>query len=290
MTRKHRLTHKALTLISGWLRKRTPAIQYRYAHKLAQIFYNHLVIRQKEARKNIAIAFPRYSEARRELILKNSYIFFIRNTMQFLSFPRGFQDADITVNGKKYLDEALSKKRGVILVTGHFGVWEIMLAWFGLNKYSMLAVGQKQKNSGADTFVNQLRENAGIKMIPRKSSLEFMYDALARNEILTLASDQDAKKRGIFVKFFNLPASTPKGAARFHLEYGSPLIFVTCHLEKPNNHVLDILPVSADSNSNIESITQSFTLMLEKIIKEYPEQYFWFHRRWKTKSPQTEPI
>ena len=122
MTRNNRLTYTALTQISEWLRKKTPAIQYRYAHKLAQIFYNHLVIRQKEARKNIAIAFPRYSEARRELILKNSYIFFIRNTMQFLSFPRSFQDADITVNGKKYLDEALSKKRGVILVTGYFGV------------------------------------------------------------------------------------------------------------------------------------------------------------------------
>ena len=286
MTRKHRLTYTALTLISDWLSKRDPAIQYWYAHKLAQLFYNHLVIRQKEARKNIAIAFPRYSQARRELILKNSYIFFIRNTMQFLSFPKGFQNAHITVNGKEYLDKALTKKKGVILVTGHFGVWEIMLAWFGLNQYSMLVVGQKQKNSGADTFVNQLRENTGIKMIPRKSSLEFMYEALARNNILTLASDQDAKKRGIFVKFFSLPASTPKGAGRFHLEYGSPLIFVTCHLERPNNHVLDILPIPTDSNSNIASITQSFTLMLENIITAYPEQYFWFHRRWKTKQPQ----
>ena len=286
MTRKHRLTYTALTLISDWLSKRDPAIQNWYAHKLAQLFYNHLVIRQKEARKNIAIAFPRYSEARRELILKNSYIFFIRNTMQFLSFPKGFQNAHITVNGKEYLDKALTKKKGVILVTGHFGVWEIMLAWFGLNQYSMLVVGQKQKNSGADTFVNQLRENTGIKMIPRKSSLEFMYEALARNNILTLASDQDAKKRGIFVKFFSLPASTPKGAGRFHLEYGSPLIFVTCHLERPNNHVLDILPIPTDSNSNIASITQSFTLMLENIITAHPEQYFWFHRRWKTKQPQ----
>jgi KDO2-lipid IV(A) lauroyltransferase len=286
MTRKHRLTYTALTLISDWLSKRDPAIQYWYADKLAQLFYNHLVIRQKEARKNIAIAFPRYSQARRELILKNSYIFFIRNTMQFLSFPKGFQNAHITVNGKEYLDKALTKKKGVILVTGHFGVWEIMLAWFGLNQYSMLVVGQKQKNSGADTFVNQLREDTGIKMIPRKSSLEFMYEALARNNILTLASDQDAKKRGIFVKFFNLPASTPKGAGRFHLEYGSPLIFVTCHLERPNNHVLDILPIPTDSNSNIASITQSFTLMLENIITAYPEQYFWFHRRWKTKQPQ----
>ena len=286
MTRKHRLTYTALTLISDWLRKRDPAIQYWYADKLAQLFYNHLVIRQKEARKNIAIAFPRYSQARRELILKNSYIFFIRNTMQFLSFPKGFQNTHITVNGKEYLDKALTKKKGVILVTGHFGVWEIMLAWFGLNQYSMLVVGQKQKNSGADTFVNQLREDTGIKMIPRKSSLEFMYEALARNNILTLASDQDAKKRGIFVKFFSLNASTPKGAGRFHLEYGSPLIFVTCHLERPNNHVLDILPIPTDSNSNIASITQSFTLMLENIITAYPEQYFWFHRRWKTKQPQ----
>ena len=286
MTGKHRFTYTALTLISGWLRKRGPAIQYRYAHKLAQLFYNHLVIRQKEARKNITIAFPKYSEARRELILKNSYIFFIRNTMQFLSFPRGFQNAHITVNGKEYLDKALTKKKGVILVTGHFGVWEVMLAWFGLNQYSMLVVGQKQKNSGADTFVNQLRENTGIKMIPRKSSLEFMYEALARNNILTLASDQDAKKRGVFVKFFNLPASTPKGAGRFHLEYGSPLIFVTCHLERQNNHVVDILPIPTDSNSNIASITQSFTLMLENIITAYPEQYFWFHRRWRTKQPQ----
>ena len=286
MTRKHRLTYTALTIISGWLRKKGPAIQYRYAHKLAQLFYNHLVIRQKEARKNITIAFPKYSEARRELILKNSYIFFIRNTMQFLSFPMGFQNAHITVNGKEYLDKALTKKKGVILVTGHFGVWEVMLAWCGLNQYSMLVVGQKQKNSGADTFVNQLRENTGIKMIPRKSSLEFMYEGLARNNILTLASDQDAKKRGVFVKFFNLPASTPKGAGRFHLEYGSPLIFVTCHLERQNNHVVDILPIPTDSNSNIASITQSFTLMLENIITAYPEQYFWFHRRWRTKQPQ----
>ena len=67
----------------------------------------------------------------------------------------------------------------------------------------MLAVGQKQKNSGADTFVNQLREDTGIKMIPRKSPLEFMYEALANNHILTLGSDQDAKTRGVFVKFFS---------------------------------------------------------------------------------------
>ena len=60
--------------------------------------------------------------------------------MQFLSFPMGFQNAHITVNGKEYLDKALTKKKGVILVTGHFGVWEVMLAWFGLNQYSMLVV------------------------------------------------------------------------------------------------------------------------------------------------------
>ena len=135
----------------------------------------------------------------------------------------------LTVNGKEYLDKALTKKKGVILVTGHFGVWEIMLAWFGPKPIFNAGCWTKAKKFGRGYICQSTSGRyPGIKMIPRKSSLEFMYEALARNNILTLASDQDAKKRGIFVKFFNLPASTPKGAGRFHLEYGSPLIF--CYL------------------------------------------------------------
>ena len=110
-----------------------------------------------------------------------------------------------------------------------------------------------------------------------------MYSALENNDILTLASDQDAKKSGIFVNFFGVKASTPKGAALFHFKSKSPIIFVTCHMENINKYILNIEPVKIHNKSDIESITISYTRLLEDIIKKYPEQYFWFHRRWKTK-------
>ena len=203
--------------------------------------------------------------------------------MQFLSLPKSITHGNISVNGTQYLKEALDKNKGVLLVSGHFGLWELILGWFGINKYSLLLIGQKQKNVGADRFINKLRKNNGIKILPRKSSLELMYSALENNDILTLASDQDAKKSGIFINFFGVKASTPKGAALFHLKSKSPIIFVTCHMESINKYILNIEPVKTQNKSDIESITISYTRLLENVIKKHPEQYFWFHRRWKTK-------
>ena len=105
---------------------------------------------------------------------------------------------------------------------------------------------------------------------------------LKENKILILASDQDAKQRGVFVNFFNKPASTPKGVARFHLETGSDIFFISCYVEHNGKHKLQIQPVVPEGVSTVKSITQAFTTLLEKKVREFPEQYFWFHRRWKT--------
>ena len=283
MKLKYRITYNSLKLLSNLVQSLNPSKQYYYANKLGSICYQLLKIRQKEARKNISIAFPKLSEKKRENILKDTYRFFIYSSMQFLSLPKSITHGNISVNGTQYLKEALDKNKGVLLVSGHFGLWELILGWFGINKYSLLLIGQKQKNVGADRFINELRKNNGIKILPRKSSLELMYSALENNDILTLASDQDAKKSGIFINFFGVKASTPKGAALFHLKSKSPIIFVTCHMESINKYILNIEPVKTQNKSDIESITISYTRLLENVIKKHPEQYFWFHRRWKTK-------
>ena len=283
MKLKYRITYNSLKLLSNLVQSLNPSKQYCYANKLGSICYQLLKIRQKEARKNISIAFPKLSEKKRENILKDTYRFFIYSSMQFLSLPKSITHGNISVNGTQYLKEALDKNKGVLLVSGHFGLWELILGWFGINKYSLLLIGQKQKNVGADRFINELRKNNGIKILPRKSSLELMYSALENNDILTLASDQDAKKSGIFINFFGVKASTPKGAALFHLKSKSPIIFVTCHMESINKYILNIEPVKTQNKSDIESITISYTRLLENVIKKHPEQYFWFHRRWKTK-------
>ena len=113
---------------------------------------------QKEARKNISIAFSELSGKKREIILKDAYRFFIYSLMQFLSLPKSVTNAHISVRGMQYLKDAINENKGILLVSGHFGLWELLLGWFGINKYSLLLIGQRQNNIGADRFINELRK------------------------------------------------------------------------------------------------------------------------------------
>ena len=111
-----------------------------------------------------------------------------------------------------------------MFVTGHFGAWEILGQWVARNVSLFVGVAQKQKTRGP-RFLCKPKEIAGIKHIFRGSSIKQMYNVLSRNGLLGLVSDQDAKKKGIFVDFFGIPASTPKGAALFHANTKAPLLW-----------------------------------------------------------------
>ena len=114
-----------------------------------------------------------------------------------------------------------------------------------------------------------------------ENAIEKAYDVLKNNGVLGLVSDQDAKSGGSFVKFFGHPASTPKGAALFHINTLSPIVVGVCVQEGFKKYKIKLFPVSI-KDKDVDSITQSYTEILENCIKDNPEQYFWFHRRWKT--------
>ena len=244
-------------------------------------------MRKQDSLKNISTAFPEKSENEQNIILKKTYSFFGQAFLQFLSFPKSFKFINIDVEGKELLDQSLAKGKGIVLATGHFSKWEILSSWLGYTGYPCIAVAQRQNNRGADIFFREFRKKTGMDIIYRKSSLKQMYRILKDNKILILASDQDAKQRGVFVDFFNKPASTPKGVARFHLQTGADILFITCHVERNGRHKLHIQTVIPDGDSSVESITQAFTALLEEKVRNFPEQYFWFHRRWKTKPSLT---
>jgi len=278
----HKFNYTSLILFSSWLRSLSETERNRLGIRIARFGYYLLSLRKKDSLKNIATAFPEKSDSERNMIIKKTYSFFAKSFMQFLSLPKSYRYIDIEVEGQELLDGALEKGHGIILATGHFSKWEIMSAWLGYSGYPCVAVAQRQKNRGADIFFREFREITGMRIIYRKSSLKNMYRILKENKILILASDQDAKQRGVFVNFFNKPASTPKGVARFHLETGSDIFFISCYVEQNGKHKLQIQPVVPEGESTVKSITQAFTTLLEKKVREFPEQYFWFHRRWKT--------
>jgi len=278
----HKISYYALILFSSWLRSLPEAERDRFGLVIARIMYYLLALRKKDSANNIAIAFPDKHDQFQNKVLKDTYVFFAKSFSQFLALPKSYRFVEIDVIGKHLLDNAIEEGKGVILAAGHFGKWEIMSAWLGYTNYKCVAVAQRQGNRGADVFFRNHRENTGMSIIYRKSSLKNMYQILEENKILILGSDQDSRSRGVFVNFFNKPASTPKGVARFHLETQSPVLFISCHLERNNRYTIHIQPVIPEGQPTVETITQAFTDLLEEKIRQFPEQYFWFHRRWKS--------
>ena len=167
------------------------------------------------------------------------------------------------------------------MITGHFGSWEVLGKWLGDYAELFVGIAFRQKNIGAHRFFIEQRELSNTKHIFKRESFDKMYDVLKQNGILGLVSDQDAGRRGVFVNFFGIPASTPKGVALFHVNEKSPMIFATCVQEGLLKYKIEFVPILC-SEKTIKSITQEYTQILENYIRKHPEQYFWFHKRWKT--------
>ena len=281
MNQVDKITYHFLSILSRILSKLSLNDQVKFSQHLASIFYHYIPKRKNLALKNLSIAFPNHPAEWIEKTLKNCYKFLTFNFIQFLTFPQSTKNVIIEVIGQDLLDEALNKGRGVILISAHFGTWEILGHWLGVNNYPLRGVAQRQTNRGANKFFEEKRQLSGIKHVYRKVGFDRLYNILDENKILGLVSDQDAKSKGIFVNFFNRQASTHTGAAKFHLNTGAPMIFGLCIQTDFQKYKIELISVSG-SEKNVENITQEFTSILENIIRKHPEQNFWFHNRWKT--------
>ncbi len=281
MKMMERFTYRILTVLSRRLRRLSFIARSRLANRFAVIAFYQISVRKTLAAKNIQLAFPEKSKAWVVATLKQCYTHFAINFIQFLALPNSFNNYSFSVIGRNYFDQAIAQNKGVILITGHFGLWEMLGAWLGLNGYPCYGIITRQKNRGGDKFIKGIREQNGMHHIYRKGVRDSMYKVLQDRNVLILASDQDARSHGIFVEFFKQPTSTPKGAAIFHLRTKSPMVFCTTRLEG-SEAVIEFEPVSINGKATIESITQTYTTQLEEKIRRNPEQYFWFHRKWKT--------
>ena len=276
------MTYGALSVLSSILKILSVRKLHILSQNIASILFNYIPKRKNTALKNLKIAFPDKSDEWINTTLKKCYSFFTYNFLQFLAFPFNPNSIEIEVVGKKYLNNAINENSGTILVSAHFGSWEILGYWFGINNYPLVGIAQKQKNKGANLFFEEKRQLSGTKQVYRKSSMDSLYEILNANKILGLVSDQDARGKGVFVDFFNKPASTHKGAALFHLNTNASLIFGICVQKDIEKYRVEFIPINPKKKST-EDITQLYTTIIEQSIKKYPEQYFWFHNRWKTK-------
>ncbi len=249
-----------------------------------------LGIRKKIVLQNLHQAFPEMNKRDRWRIGLHSYMNSGRFMMEFARQNRMGEDyisKHVTVQNPEALD-ALKSIEGAILITGHFGNWEL----FGIvNRYKLgdvsFLVG-RQSNSLVDAYINGMRSIHGIKLYNRKSAVKGILKSMKRGGYVCWLSDQDAGKAGVVIDFFGFPASTPRGAAAFSVKLGVPVVpSVLIRKGKGPDHILVIgEPVYPDRNLKQEEaereVTQNYTRQFENMIRKNPELYWWAHRRWKT--------
>jgi len=249
------------------------------------------------ARLNLRIAFgDTKSEKEIGRIIKDVYRNLGQTSVEFLRIPKlSREDALelITPAVRKRLDDCLIEGKGLILVGSHFGNWELMAAVGPLAGYKVSAVVRPLDNPHVDKIVREIRESSGLEIIGRRVSALAIVRRLKRNEIVGILADQNTRKQNVFVDFFGLKAATTPGPALLALKTGAVLVPVFMVREGVGRHRLiveDPIDVvhTGDQQADVIATTQKCVNILEEYVRKYPSQWFWIHRRWRTR-PEGEP-
>jgi len=252
-------------------------------------------VRRRVVRQHLRLAFPSETESWRRRTARASFRHVGRESLATFLLGRLSREEVLErteLGGFSFLQEALEGGRGAVLITAHFGNWEIAGASLALRDVPLDVVAQRQRNPLFDADINHTRERMGMTVIPRSVAPKEVLRSLRRGRAVAILGDQNVRKSGVFVEFFGKKASTARGAAIFALRTGSP-VFMGVNRRLPGyppRYHLEILPVDFTPSGNMEDdvlrLTQLHTSYLEKEVVRAPDQYFWQHRRWKTRPPE----
>lgn len=269
-----------------------------FAQKIGQLLavfiYYFVPIRKKHVIKELSISFPEKSVKEIKQIAKRVYKNFMKTIIEMAFFPtmsdESIENMMVFENGE-VVDSILSRGKGLIFMSAHFGNWELTALSFS-KSHPMSVIVAKQSNPLVDKLINDIRTKRGFKAIDKDDKMAFrsILKTLRANETLAILADQDAGKQGTFVPFFGRLASTPKGPALFAIKAGAPIV-VAFGVRQPDNKINVKLhevsfPDTGDMEEDIKIINAKYSQLLEEYVRAHPEHWFWFHRKWKTRPPE----
>lgn len=270
---------------------------YQLADALAALMYKVDRRHRQVALDNLSHAFgEQYDHHQRDALVRGVYRHFCRMMMEMLHIPRKLHPTTwrdrIELVGHEGVLDRLLQGGPVILLTGHFGNWEMAGYLFGVFGFPPNSVARELDNPFLDRFLRKFRERTGQKMIPKNGGYEQMLDVLRSGGVLSMLADQDAGPRGLFVDFFGRPASTHKAIALLSLEHQAPVVVGYARRIGPGfryevgtEEIIDPSELTGEAG-DVKLVTQRFTHALERVIRRDPDQYLWLHRRWKNQ-PKT---
>ncbi len=251
----------------------------------------HSQARRKVVDRNLELAFPEWSVAERNQLARQNYQWFVRFSLDVLQMGawQGRANEWVDFTNLDVLDAALEEQRGVLMVGGHFGNWEYLCPALSERGYATTMYVGRQTNPLSDRLQNEERLRSGIQTIGKgRTATSDLMAALRHNRAVGMLVDQDERSSGVFVDFFGHPASSSRGAAAFHLLQKSPVVLFTCaYVGSRVEITFERIAFSASgvTDQDVPVLTARIQQALERRIRQHPEQYFWMHRRWRTRPP-----
>jgi len=244
---------------------------------------------RRTAMRNLAMALPDLDRRTHRRIADGVFRSIARLLVTFARFPRinrGNIGQWIRYEGYEHFEQARKHGRGVLFATAHLGNWELSAFAHALMAAPMCVVVRPLDNPKIDALVERRRMLSGNRLIGKRDSARAILKALRENEAVGILVDQNASlEEGTFVDFFGVPACAGIGFAKLAAHCGAAVIpGFALWLENERKYVLRFYP-PVEMTGDAERDTRELHRQLEAVIREYPDQWLWIHRRWKTRPP-----
>lgn len=277
-------------LALGWPR------DLRAAERLGRTVGRLAGPRSAVAMDNLRHAFPERDEAWIRHTLTLTYEHLAREmiaTLRFREMSVEEIQARAPVDGLEALERTLAAGSGAVVVSAHFGNWEAGLHGVSSRGVPSDVVVKKQRNPLFDALINESRSRFGVGVIDRARASRGALRALRRGRAVFFVADQNAGPGGVFVPFFGRLASTHRGPALLALRAEVPLYMVSGRRIADGRYRVHMVELTTERSGEpdevVHRLTRDFTAWIEAEIRAAPEQYFWLHRRWKTRPAEEQP-
>lgn len=295
-----RLQYIGLRLVSMALHCWPVELNLQVAKSLGNLIYAIDRKHRDRALGNLRRSFPDMPEKQREMLARRSmqqlFMLFVEVlfTTRLVRVDTFTQYIELD-NFRDTLQLLLRKNQGLIMLTGHFGNWEILGYVLATLGFETTSIARPLDNKYVNDWLLGVRERMGQRIIAKKGATEEVADVLSRHGVVGFIADQNAGPKGIFVDFFGRKASTYKSIGLLAMEHEVPIIVGSARRIDDNFHfrvgATDVIYPQdwKDQPDALRYITQRYTSALEAVVREDPGQYLWVHRRWKTRPKGEEP-
>ncbi len=300
---RERISWTVLRLLQSGVSALPLRLALGIGRRLGDLAYWVVYPRTRVALRQIATALGQsLTPPEQRAAIHRMYREFGQGVIEFLRLPQmveeGRLDDLVRVEGEEFLRAAYAQGKGVLILTAHYGNFELLATFFAAKGYQVNLVTRRLRNGVLDRFWANQRRRLKIRAIFKGRSLKEVIARLRRNEAMGYVLDQNmGVEQGVFVEFFGQPACTMTAVAVLAKRFGSPVVpvFIARDRRDLTRHRIVFEPplvfetvggdLTAASQDDLVSRTQQYTAVIERRIRERPDHWIWIHRRWNTRPP-----